>query len=158
MENLENKLRKITSLLCAVLLLTGTVSVAFPISIPVYAQVSDPASTTDPASMTDTTTTDTTTTDTTTTDTTTTDTTTTDQAASTNSTQTESPQITDSTQIESNVTLEHDIIEINNPVTWIQTVSLSNETDLVRVELPADAQNVTVNTSDGQSVDSSLIV
>jgi len=38
------------------------------------------------------------------------------------------------------VTLEHDSIEIGEPVVWTQQVTLSNETQSVAIELPADAQ------------------
>ena len=63
-----------------------------------------------------------------------------------------------SAPLESTVTLEHSAIEINNPVEWVQTVTLSEEQEIVSVELPADAVDVIVVTSDGQSVDSSAIV
>ena len=60
--------------------------------------------------------------------------------------------------LESTVSLEHSEIQINDPVEWIQTVTLSDQADVVAVELPADAQDVSVVTDAGQSVDSSAIV
>ncbi|MGQ0795552.1 MAG: hypothetical protein ACT4N5_05130, partial [Nitrosopumilaceae archaeon] len=65
---------------------------------------------------------------------------------------------TNSTSLDSTVTLEHDSIEIGNPVTWVQTVTLSDETESVRVELPADAEIIAVSTSDGQAISSTDIV
>src|SRR3989304_4801563 len=51
MDQIKDKLRKITSLLCAVLLLTGTLAIAVPMSMPVVlAQVSEESSTTDTSS------------------------------------------------------------------------------------------------------------
>src|SRR5918911_1242841 len=65
---------------------------------------------------------------------------------------------TTSTSIDSAVAIDHSPIEINNPVEWVQTVTLSNETAAVKVELPADAQILSVATSDGQTINSSAVV
>ena len=63
---------------------------------------------------------------------------------------------TNSTQV-SNFELEHDVIEINKPVTWIQNITLSNQSQSVVIELPADAQIIQVETSSGENVDLSTI-
>src|SRR5256885_7356841 len=56
--------------------------------------------------------------------------------------------------ITSDLSLHHDSIEIGLPVTWIQNVTLSNQTDKVAIELPADAQILQINSTDGKNVTS----
>src|SRR3989304_5148000 len=66
------------------------------------------------------------------------------------------PPAESSTTTESASTLEHDPIIINEPVTWTQIVTLVSS-DNVAVEIPADAQITLVETSTGETVDSSSI-
>ncbi|HET6458877.1 MAG TPA: LamG domain-containing protein, partial [Nitrosopumilaceae archaeon] len=56
--------------------------------------------------------------------------------------------------ITSDLSLHHDPIEIGLPVTWIQNVTFSNQTDKVAIELPADAQILQINSTDGKNVTS----
>jgi len=56
-----------------------------------------------------------------------------------------------------NSALEHDAIEIGKPVTWTQSVVMSEPTESVAVEVPADAQIIQVETSTGESIDLSTI-
>jgi len=50
----------------------------------------------------------------------------------------------------------HDVIEINKPVTWIQNVILSNQTEIVAIELPADAKILEVIIVDKSNTKSML--
>ena len=54
-----------------------------------------------------------------------------------------------------NVELQHGPIEINKPVTWIQSVDL-NQTENVAIEVPADAEIMEV-VADGENVDPTQI-
>ena len=47
---------------------------------------------------------------------------------------------------DSNFALSHDTIEINKPVTWSHDVVFTNSSELVAVEIPADAEILTVKT------------
>ena len=74
----------------------------------------------------------------------------------TNSTSTE-PIIPEVTEIVSTeITLEHDEIEIGKTVTWTQTVTISDETDAVAIELPTDAEITKVITTDEQGAETIL--
>ncbi|MBI3638691.1 MAG: hypothetical protein HY223_00055 [Thaumarchaeota archaeon] len=46
-----------------------------------------------------------------------------------------------------NFTIQHNEIEINKPVTWIANVTLDNEKEGIKVELPADVRILDVNAS-----------
>ena len=46
----------------------------------------------------------------------------------------------------SNIQLEHNTIEINKPVIWTHNVTFYNNTDSVAVEIPADAEILTIKT------------
>ena len=47
---------------------------------------------------------------------------------------------------QSNIELEHNTIEINKPVIWSHNVTFSNGTDAVAVEIPADAEILSIKT------------
>jgi len=182
MDQIKDKLRKITSLLCAVLLLTGTLAIAVPMSMPVVlAQVSEETSTTDTSSTepaAETTTepaAETTTEPAAETATEPAAETTTEPAAETTTepaaetatepaaetatepaaetTESTDPAVIDSIPIETTGSLEHDAIEIGQPVTWTQTVELSAP-NAVAIEVPADAEITDVQTSSGETLDS----
>ena len=51
----------------------------------------------------------------------------------------------------SNITLSHDIIEINKPVTWNHDVIFSNNSQFIAVEIPADAEILTIKTMNDTS-------
>jgi len=51
----------------------------------------------------------------------------------------------------SNIQLEHDTIEINKPVIWTHDIILSNNTESIAVEIPADAEILMVKTFNGTS-------
>src|SRR3989304_4310067 len=55
------------------------------------------------------------------------------------------------------VTLQHDDVEINQPVQWTATVDVADPLQTIAVEVPSDAQNTLVMNSDGQIVVASLI-
>ncbi|MGI0011355.1 MAG: LamG domain-containing protein, partial [Nitrosopumilaceae archaeon] len=55
--------------------------------------------------------------------------------------------------ITSDFELEHEYIEIGKPVTWIQNVILSNQTQNVAIELPADAEIIQVTTVNAAHLD-----
>src|SRR3972149_754407 len=55
------------------------------------------------------------------------------------------------------VTLQHDEVEINQPVQWTATVDVADPLQTIAVEVPSDAQNTLVMNSDGQIVEASLI-
>ncbi len=52
------------------------------------------------------------------------------------------------------LSLHHDVIEIGKPITWIQNVTMSHQTDKVAIELPADAQILQINSTNGKNVTS----
>ncbi|MGY5146837.1 MAG: LamG-like jellyroll fold domain-containing protein [Candidatus Nitrosopumilus sp. bin_7KS] len=47
--------------------------------------------------------------------------------------------------------LEHDVIEINKSVTWTQTVSLSNQSRTIAIELPSDAEITRASTNENNT-------
>ena len=53
--------------------------------------------------------------------------------------------------VTSEIQLEHDIIEINKPVTWTHDVIFSNDTESVAIEIPADAEIIMVKSFNGTS-------
>ncbi len=55
-------------------------------------------------------------------------------------------QFNDTTFV-TNFTLTHEPIQINQPVIWTQNVTLSNQTDIVAVELPQDAKVIRIDTA-----------
>src|SRR5262249_55721689 len=59
--------------------------------------------------------------------------------------------------IDSSVTIDHAPIVLNKPVTWMQNVTLSNQTDGVKVEVPADVSNIKVVTDSGSQVANTAI-
>jgi len=58
--------------------------------------------------------------------------------------------------VTSNITLQHDQIEINKTVTWTESVTLSSPAQNVAIEVPADAQAIQVK-SDGKDVTSVVV-
>ena len=50
----------------------------------------------------------------------------------------------------SQMELVHDSIEIGVPVTWVQTVTLSNQTDMLAIEIPNDAEITEVTTTNNE--------
>src|SRR3990172_2876324 len=86
------------------------------------------------------------------------DTSTTDPPADTSTTDppTDTPTDTSSTD-PSTVTLQHEDVEINQPVQWTATVDVADPLQTIAVEVPSDAQNTLVMNSDGQIVVASLI-
>src|SRR3990172_8381970 len=81
------------------------------------------------------------------------DTSTTDPPADTSTTDPPADTSTDP----SIVTLQHDEVEINQPVQWTATVDVADPLQTIAVEVPSDAQNTLVMNSDGQIVVASLI-
>ncbi|MGQ0375949.1 MAG: LamG domain-containing protein, partial [Nitrososphaerota archaeon] len=54
------------------------------------------------------------------------------------------------------IDLVHDFIELGKPVTWTHEVTLSNNTDVVAIEVPADAEIVEVATIDTNSTEKTI--
>src|SRR3990170_391626 len=81
------------------------------------------------------------------------DTSTTDPPADTSTTDPPADTSTDP----SIVTLQHDDVEINQPVQWTATVDVADPQQTIAVEVPSDAQNTLVMNSDGQIVEASII-
>src|SRR3989337_3177992 len=127
----KNNLNKLLSIFLFSILFTGTFSAN--LAPFVFAQESE--STTDPPA----------------------DTSTTDPPADTSTTETPAESADTSTlPTDQSTTLEHDPIVINEAVTWTQIVNLASS-DNVAIEIPADAQITLVETSTGETVDSSAI-
>src|SRR3990172_6838694 len=145
----KNNLNKLLSIFLFSILFTGTFSAnlaPFVFALESESATDPPAdtSTTDPPA------------DTSTTDPPA-DTSTTDPPADTSTTETPAESADTSTQpTDQSTTLEHDPIVINEAVTWTQIVNLASS-DNVAVEIPADAQITLVETSTGETVDSSAI-
>src|SRR3990170_8084199 len=81
------------------------------------------------------------------------DTSTTDPPADTSTTDPPADTSTDP----SIVTLQHDDVEINQPVQWTATVDVADPQQTIAIEVPSDAQNTLVMNSDGQIVEASVI-
>src|SRR3989337_734193 len=136
----KNNLNKLLSIFLFSILFTGTFSAN--LAPFVFAQESE--STTDPPA------------DTSTTDPPA-DTSTADPPADPSTTETPAESADTSTlPTDQSTTLEHDPIVINEAVTWTQIVNLASS-DNVAAKIQADAQITLVETSTGETVDSSAI-
>src|SRR3989337_2875440 len=161
----NNNLNKLLSIFLFSILFTGTFSAN--LAPFVFAQEQEAESTTDPPDDTSTTDppADTSTTDPPA-DTSTTDhpadTRTSDPPADTSTadppadTSTSDPPADTSTD-PSIVTLQHDDVEINQPIQWTATVDVADPQQTIAIEVPSDAQNTLVMNSDGQIVEASVI-